>query len=241
MSESLKYSGDVIALTLFDNNTLVNGGIVADTRVRIGVRRAGSNLTHPDIVSVPTQRIPLSLAQEILGARTTAAEPEGLVKLTTRWSSNRSANGHNPVVYAVESLLSRKLGVAEYLESDRLIFEATPAICILDWARYPNLIDATDAPYPDQELLRMINIRVHITEGADLFPALTESYDHSKWVTVHEYNAMMDGKDVSRVGLDGFKFCVDGLCVASTNTIIESEFTPRHVEESPAHLHLAAD
>lgn len=221
--EPLEYDGDVIALTIIDRDTLADGKIVENTRVRIGVRRAERNLTHPDIVSVPTQRIPQSLANNLLGIETSVDEKRSIA-LPACWIPNGIASGHRSVVYAVESLMSRKLGVAEYLESERLKFVATPAICILDWANYPNLIDADDAPYPSKELLRMINIRVHLTEGTDLFPTDTESYHQSRWVTAREYSAMMDGKDVSLVGLDGFKFCVDGLCVASTKEIIESEF-----------------
>jgi hypothetical protein len=211
---------DVVALTLIDSSSLDAGAITPHTKLRIGVRRAERHITHPDIVSVPTQRVPSALADSLLRGWLDTLEIGQMATFGMRWVSNQTQNGHDPIIYAVESLLCTKLGVATALEAGKVVFEASPEICTLNFARYPNILDLEDSPYPAEELLRMTNIRVHITEGVDLFPEDTESYMHSRWVQVANFRKMMDGKDLRWVGLDSFKFCVDGLCVATTNEIV---------------------
>lgn len=215
----------VIALTLVDSSTLLAGDIVPDTRVWIGVRRSETNITHPDIVSVPTQRIPAALAESILGKNYwTRGKIE---QLSPIWTASKNKNGHDLVIFAVKALLSMKVGVSDLLECGQIEFSATPALFTVNYAHYPNLIDKRNAPYPVNELLRMINLRVHIEKGCALFPKMTASYSHARWVRVQDYQRMMDGKDVSAIGLDGFKFCVDGLCIATTSQIIKQELDAR--------------
>jgi hypothetical protein len=215
--------GDVIALTLIDASSLTAGRVDPQTRVRIGVRRAETNPTHPHIVSVPTQRIPRALAEALLHHAESIEGLDQAVLIHAPRVSNRDRNGHDPVIYAVESLLCTKLGVADPLEEGRIQFDAVPAIYTVSYARYPNLFDVEASPYPPRELLRMINVRVEVTKGAGLFPEKTQSYDHGRWVPAKDFVKMMDGKDVSLVGLPGFQFCVDGLCITTTNQLIAKE------------------
>lgn len=215
--------GNVVALTLVDASTLCKGRIGPDTLVRIGVRRNDTNTTHPDIVSVPTQRMPAALAKALLNGEPDEWIEEELHQLPIAWVDNESLSGHDPVIYSVESLMCMKLGVSEPLERDEITFVASPALLTISHAHYPNLIEVPDAPYPSDELLRMINLRVHVESGCNLFPETTASYEHCRWVTARDFQSMMDGKDVSAVGLDGFKFCVDGLCVATTSQLLKQE------------------
>ena len=222
---STRQVGDVIALTLIDAKTLKDGRVDAHTRVRIGVRRAETNITHPYIVSVPTQRIPAALAEALLSYSDPIGGKVGKsVFIRAPVVSNRDQNGHDPIVYAVESLFCTKMGIADRLENGNIEFDAAPVIYTINYARYPNLIDIEGAPYPSSELLRMINIRVEITKGSTLLPEKTQSYSHGRWVFAKDFANMMVGKDVSIVGLNGFKFCVDGLCMATTNQIVAKEF-----------------
>lgn len=238
MKNEMTYPDNVLALTLVDANTLADGKIAAETKVRIGARRSETNLTHPEIVSAPTQRIPEGLAKGILDLCKKSQDLNSPAPFRPETISNFSTNGHHPIIYAVESLLSRKLGLSDHLEQKNIRFSAISVLSLVGWANYPNLIGVSDAPYPERENLKMINIRVHIHKGADLFPSNTASYHFSRWVTAENYCKMMDGKDVSQVGLDGFRFCVDGLCVATTYEIIKSEFTLQRTEQVAADLHL---
>ena len=216
--------GDVIALTVIDGRSLSEDGcVIVDSQLRIGVRSEQTNLTHPYIVSVPTQRIPRALADAILEGAPAFGKIGRSIAIESQRVSNECQNGHDPVIYAVESLLCSKLGVADALERGEILFEAVPAIYVVSHAHYPNFLGIQDPPYPASELLRMINIRVDIIEGAGLFPERTPSYYHGRWVSAGDFAKMMDGKDVSLVGLPGFEFCVDGLCVATTNEIVSKD------------------
>src|SRR5436305_9094016 len=99
----------VLALTIIDGDTLQDGKIVEDTQLLLVVRNPEANLTHPNIISVPTQRIPNELLLGYL--RSSSVEHQDDSSATTIFDgeifNSNVANGHNPLVYAVESLLSR--------------------------------------------------------------------------------------------------------------------------------------
>lgn len=209
----------VLALTLLDSATLVDRSVVRDSKVRICVRSREVNITHPDVVSVPTQRLPASLAKKILDRGKFVRTFGKTDLMASDFVSSRERDGSDPIIYAVESLLCRKHGVADQLENNELVFEAALAGHHDGTARYPNLGRTED--------LRMINVRVHILEGQHLFPSRTSSYRFSSWASVHGFEKMWGkGKDVTHVGLtpeDAFGVCVDGLCISSTYDILASE------------------
>lgn len=202
----------VLALTLLEGD----GPITRDTRIRICVRSASVNRTHPDTVSVPTQRIPAVLAEDMLGAESTKYRL-GNTQLFSRDSvSSESQDGHDPVIYAVEALLSAKLGVSSALENGRLAFNASLAGLEDGAAIYPEL--------ESKEELRMLNLLVRVVRGSESFPAHTASYSTSRWVSVARFIEMWEGKDVTKVGVsarDALRgVCVHGLCISSTYDIL---------------------
>lgn len=86
------------------------------------------------------------------------------------------------------------------------------------------------------EQLKMLNVRVHITKGAELFPKSTESYGLSDWTFVEDFIEMWNGKDVTRIGIDPKDalqgVCVTGLCISSTYDILAAEMEARSVVTS---------
>ena len=207
---------DVLTLTIVDGTTLSNGSISNNSRVLCCVRNDKVNRTHPNVVSVPTQRMPASLAHAIIykGKRRGVFAETSLLSSKPVLSSRVS--GHDPLIFAVESLLSRKLGVADALEADVIKFEAVVAGVHNGTANYENLSTS--------ENLRMINVKLVITEGIEHFPNNTTSYDIINWIKVENFLRMWDdGKDVSLAGI-GFEkalgICVDGLCILSTYDIL---------------------
>src|SRR5437588_8872041 len=97
----------VLALTLIEGT----GPITTDTRIRICVRSPAANRTHPDTVSVPTQRIPAVIAEEMLRAASAKHQTENTLLLASRSMSNELEDGHKSLIYAVEALFAAKLGV----------------------------------------------------------------------------------------------------------------------------------
>ena len=81
--------------------------------VLLVVRNPQTNATHPGTVSVPTQRVPPAVLP--LLTRTEVSE---------RWSSNERLSGHKAEIFVVESVLARKLGLADALEAGTIAFEA---------------------------------------------------------------------------------------------------------------------
>ena len=208
----------VLALTVVRPNGESTDGHADGFDVLSCVRDRSVNLTHPDVVSVPTQRIPISIGNELEALGT----PNGSYGETTLLASDRyssqDSDGHNPMIYIVESLLSRKMGVADALESGDLEFTAELVGYHHGHARYP-AGTGVNHDIDDDEELKMLNLRVEVTRGADLFPDQTVSYKTQNWSRVSEFLEMWDAKDPLIIGLtpeQAFGCCVDGLCIAST-------------------------
>jgi len=218
------YLPDVLTLTIIDSLSTIDDIITADSKVLYCVRSQRANLTHPDIVSVPTQRIPHEIASSLLDK----ADLTGMSDRTRMYQgptlSSESENGHNPLIYCVESLLSRKLGLADYLERDEIKFRAQLSGTHDGVAEYPNL--------DTNEELCMINVIVRIDEGAEFFPDQTGSYNKSGWVKASDFMRMWDsGKDATLVGLsplEALNVCVDGLCILSTYDVLSAKLSKKN-------------
>jgi len=231
LESSRRRPSPVVALTI------LRGAKSADDQILTVVRNPDTNLTHPDVISVPTQRLPEALLASLLERavvrsrvqRQRRGGTETLTIFRDDQVDNAGASGHDPVVYAVESLLARKLGLAEALENDALRYQAWLGALLEGRAQYPSLI--TDAEYLSagrdassdaQEAILMLNIAVRITEGADLFPESTGSYNLIRWSDRNLFRRMTADRDPAAIGLDMFRFCVDGLCVDSSDAFLQA-------------------
>ncbi len=208
----------VLALTILNTDASIAEGASKGDKVLVCVRNREVNKTHPDVVSVPTQRIPTVLAEQILHESQKVGNQGDTMLFNCEEVSNTKENGHNEILFLVESLLSKKLGIADPLEGGAIKFSATLYGNQTGVANYPNL--------DDSEHLRMLNIVVHVHEGADLFPENTKSYDLVKWVPVDGFLKMWfrgkDPKDIGLTGKQALGVCVDGLCISSSADILES-------------------
>jgi len=207
----------VLTLTILDGASLTEGKVTEKSRVRYCVRDGTVNQTHPDVVSVPTQRIPKSLAQDIID-NGRAAGASGETKLyNSEAVASGEGGGHNPTIFAVESLLSRKMGLGDLLETREVSFSASLAGVHEGIANYENL--------GTQEGLRMVNLHVVINQGADLLPRETKSYRITDWMEVGKFVEMWeDGKNAKLTGMsakDAIGVCVQGLCILSTYDILK--------------------
>lgn len=199
----------VLAITVTDSNTTSKSHrILPSTQMLIGVRSEETNLTHPNIVSVPTQRLPSSLAEDILSIETES------------YYGNENVSGHNSMIYAVESLLLRKIFDAELIEANKIIFSVKFGHFEEGFAHYGEPISSAQKQYGSKELLRMINLHVDINLNKFKIPKKTASYSVLKWVSVKDFRKMMVGKDTHHVGLDPFGFCVAGLCVETSEAFL---------------------
>ncbi|HLO18236.1 MAG TPA: hypothetical protein VK206_25615 [Anaerolineales bacterium] len=207
----------VISLTIIDQATLDAGLISDSTRILVVVRDPKTNTAHPNVVSVPTQRIPASLHLEICGATPGFGESLKEHSHSISMVSNRLVNGHNPIIYAVESLLSSKLGLAEHLESGQLCFQAK--LRLVKAGKSYQLNNFTDEQV---HYISMANIIVVISDGVKLFPSKTASYSHISWVEVSRFFNTVEQRnpEILGVGLNSIDFCVHGLCIATTYELL---------------------
>lgn len=186
------------------------------------VRDQQVNLTHPNVVSIPTQRIPTSLGEELMAKGTDKGTQGETQLLTSVIASNKDVNGHDPMIFAVESIMARKLGLADQLESDELAFTVELAGHQRGRARYLKGSGKNPGINDDEEL-RMINLFVRIDEGADLFPDKTPSYRILSWATMSNFTQMWEDKKATGLGItehEAIFVCVDGLCLHSTYDIL---------------------
>ena len=223
--QTIESSAPVIALTILDQATLDRGRTSDTTKILIAVRDPRTNATHPNVVSVPTQRIPPGLYREILGEMPAAGELLSGHTYKASMVDNGSTNGHHPIIYAVESLLSSKLGVAEHLESEELSFQT-----MLRLVRAGKSYHLNDSTSEQVHYILMANIITLVLKGTALFPSKTASYSQLSWVEVGKFISMVEQKnpEVLGTGLNAIEYCVHGLCISTTYELLSETLGKDH-------------
>ncbi len=168
--------------------------VTYDSRILLGIRRPGTNQQHPDVASTPTQRVPA----ELYSAITTRI---GLDPLN---SVDRA--GNCPVLYAVQSIFSHKLGLADMQELGEIQFSAATRM-VFD-GKTPAIREG-DKPVS----WAMVVIEVHTSLWR---PRLsdTASYTGLDWVRVDDLLRRPES-DMVPMGESGTRL-VGGLCIEST-------------------------
>jgi hypothetical protein len=204
----------VLALTIIDGSTIHLGRIDEETKVLLAVRNPNTNSTHPNVISVPTQRIPQSMLENLISSTPVHHQDQqsGTMILGGDIFDANTTNGSNALIFGVESLLSRKLGLADYLENNKVRFVVRLAGVVTGVVTHPDHSENTS----------MINAVVIITEGAQFFPTSSASYSHIIWTNVStffktaaEKNSLLLSSDLSP-----FEYCIHGLCIMSAYNVI---------------------
>jgi len=170
------------------------------TEVLTVVRRPETNATHPDVLSVPTMRVPVGLADH--------------------WPSAASdATGIAGLAFCVEALLSRKLGLADVLE----LGEVRYRLGRLGAWQGTSFI-GVDGERDITEDLTMFNVAVYLTRGGHHVPAGTASLAPITWTREETFHAIVETGDVALLDadLDAVLVCVRGLCVETSRRLLQS-------------------
>jgi hypothetical protein len=179
--------------------------------VLVVVRDAAANPTHPNVVSVPTQRIPLQLYDAIIASgRFVGEEPDRHAAFFDGGVISSADSGHDATVHATEALLARKLGLADRLESGLVRFRAALRARVDGTAVYDNL--GGDAIF---EPISMLNVVVAIDSAQDEIPLMTTSYSLLAWTSVAQFVRGVDARAAHVVSpaLDSIELCVHGVCL----------------------------
>ena len=210
------WGSTVVALTIVDGSGRKAGDFSLSERLLVGIRHPGSNLTHPNVISVPTQRIPRDLVLSLIDSMSLIRNSDTEYFFRFPEVTDRNRNGHHPVNFVIESVLSRKMGVAELLETDGIRYASAFFSITLGKAVYK-----TENPYGPEEKIAMGNLWVVITSGFDRFPSSTPSFSRVFPVTL-EALAKAKRAGLPLVGfpadLDPAVHSIGGLCIASTIT-----------------------
>lgn len=208
----------VVALTILDANTLEDCGRPSlDSRALVVVRNPETNITHPNVLCVPTQRIPKKVAQQLLGASNHIHVNDGpsLCYYPEEWHDN-SRNSESPeVIFLVNSLLCRKLGLADALEFEYCAYKASLYLSIKDEVFHPD----------HSEMTIMFNIIVKIRSGINLIPMRTSSYNSIGWCSLGKFLEIIETRNptIFDVSLSPVQICVQGLCIKSSSIAIEHQ------------------
>jgi hypothetical protein len=183
------------------------------TRILLGVRRGTpASRRHPGVLSTPTMRLPRSLFESVAGPYSVANCENGIV---VELENQRSiVTGPDSFQYSeaflVESLMARKLGLADSLMMGLIRAHIQTVIITVD-----------DVPDPlgtgISERTLMISYSVILSRGADQIPRATSSYSRLIWAETKLLGKALKSKDALIVdeSLDPFEVCIDGLCVRS--------------------------
>ncbi len=201
----------VVALTIVSLDPEQVGG-TDSMDVLIGVRRPECNGNHKNIASVPTKRVPERVFSTIKERwRGSLRSLEGVAE------EAQGGQAEDEVYDTVESILSRKVGLADHLEYGRVKFSAEPFVYR---AGASPLLGDGDRP----EELRMINLLVRLREGRDLIPASTASYSALKWFSCSEVvSSMGEGRRLSFEGVGpNVTYACGGLCVCTAEVLLRN-------------------
>jgi hypothetical protein len=203
----------VISFAFFNGKIPDSGPFPDNLNLQLVVRDPATNRTHGDVISVPTMRVPAALIDAVLVLAGKGERHGNTTLYKSERTENVSLDGHHPVIFAVEGILAQKLGVADPLEEGLVTFNAAPVAETVGTSVY-------NEPQRHYEQIRMVGIEVGLTRGQGLFPARTPSYSSVLWVPVKEFLRSVETKNPAALGLDPFKFCIYGLCIATTYDVL---------------------
>lgn len=174
-------------------------------QILVGVRSPESNRTHPNVASVPTQRI-----------KSSATARSWIQRL--RRAGGASLIGRHDLRGEISYLFARKLGLADALEYGQVRFDALK----LSASQGKSVIGETPTGKPLTECLTMFNCSVLLREGADHIPPKTASYNPLVWAEVNDFVAMAATRDAGRLnaGLENSFACAYGLCLQTSRAML---------------------
>jgi hypothetical protein len=213
-SQSPKLEGlPVMALTLINcGDCPPNAG-----ELLVVARRPETNVSHPNVICVPTQRFPVPVAQTLVSGASAKRVGE-VFHFAARTVSNLVAHDDDPLIYAVDAILARKMGVADALERRTIRYQAKLGSLAIGLSE----VSITFGDGVVANTVSMLNVAVRVVEGADLFPRESSSYSRIFWVGVKTFLEAAKSRIVTTLcnDLSVFDFCIHGLCVATTCEIL---------------------
>lgn len=215
-------TSQVIALTIIAP-TERSSSIKGPYDLLLGVRRPECNRNHKNVASVPTQRVPKPIFTRLHKRLIQNADNEA------DWGENSDSEDPDDLLrHTVESIFSRKLGLADALEYRRLRFWMKP--CVYRFGVSPSLVASDSA-----EQLEMLNVLVRLDIGRECVPSSTASYCAIKW-----FDARRATESVQLClpfnfgsGNERADYLPGGLCICTTDILLRQNmiaFAPESID-----------
>lgn len=208
----------VAALTILDGDTLQDDGLpTSDSLVLVVIRDPETNITHPNVLCVPTQRIPMSVAQQLRAYpnQVPPNDARSLCYYGEKWFDSVHNRESTEVVFLVNSLLCRKLGLADALERKEFCYKTSLYLSIKDEVFHQD----------HSELTVMFNFIVKIHNGSRLIPKCSASYSSIGWCSVEKFLKITETRNptIFDTSLSPLQICVQGLCIKSSLIALEHQ------------------
>lgn len=180
-------------------------------------RRPETNLTHPNVLSAPTDRIPRAVFDAIPHGREVQPlrKPHrpGYTFFEPCAVSSVGESGHHPLVYAVDSILAKKMGLVDAIESGKFTYRAWLAAVLSGNASYT--FPAGSGLQNLEEPMRMANVFVEVSDAAmQCIPGASKAYNVIQKLTLREFKDRYWSSPSSSSGT------INGLCLPSTITVL---------------------
>ncbi|MGW5560784.1 hypothetical protein ACWER9_26620 [Micromonospora sp. NPDC003944] len=195
------------------------------SEVLLGVRRPTPLVKRfPGVVSTPTMGVPWQVFQALDPGTAHRQQQAAVEKLARSSWFEVGGGGYLSTVggYALEHLMSRKLGLAPALVMGR--FRASARL----WARS---LDNVSDPLGTEEhqWTAMLTYLVTVGEGAEEVPAETNSYSRLLWTPIETARAAVRARDALVIDdtLNPFEVCLQGLCLRSIVGLLDELVSAR--------------
>src|SRR5205823_1377215 len=105
-----------------------------------------------------------------------------------------------PLIFSVNSLLSSKMGISDFLEQKEVRYSAYLRAMVTGTVKHPSHSEST----------AMLNVVVLVEKGAQHFPPKTASYSHILWSSVDSFLETARSKDplLLDLNLDPIEYCI---------------------------------
>lgn len=172
--------------------------------ILVGVRDPATNKFHPDVVSVPTRRIPVEVAAALVASEANESRSPLRAPALDR--------------YVAREVFEAKLGFGDSHEMASLLDVHLHRIDFGD-----SLIGVDEDGSEVTERLGMFGIEVRVQKDIPV-PAATESYSHLMWIPLDQFLLLAVTRDATMLplGLKAAEVCVHGLCMRSATEIVRS-------------------
>lgn len=169
--------------------------------ILVGIRNEAVNKNHPNVVSVPTMRVPVGVGREIMIQIDAGRLPQSITQ---------PGIAHDVIGYALWSLLAVKLGLADTIEMGQFDLRVLAA-CSLQGHSLIDYIDGQDVT----ESLTMISLLCVVDRGASDVPTSNSVFSHMTWL---DYELLVDTATTKNLFALNQEFhrpevCIHGLCI----------------------------